>query len=63
MRRNLGNVCENMWVASGNKMVMGTDLTVDTSNTATKLFALTTAGETKLQNAVYTKFKGTILKY
>ena len=39
-------------------MVMGTDLTVDTSNTATKLFTLTKTGEAKLQHAVYTKFKG-----
>ena len=51
-----------MWKVSGNNMVMGTDLTVDTSNTATKLFTLTKTGEAKLQNAVYTKFKGKILK-
>ena len=41
---------------------MGTDLTVDTSNTATKLFTLTKTGEAKLQNAVYAKFKGKIFR-
>ena len=62
VRRDLGNVCENMWKASGNNMLVGIDLTVDTSNTATKLFTLTKTGEAKLQNTVYTKFKGKIFK-
>lgn len=52
-----------MWKVSGNNMVMGTDLTVDTSNTATKLFTLTKTGEAKLQNAVYTKFKALLDNY
>lgn len=43
-------------------MVIGTDLTVDTSNTAKKLFTLTSTGEGKLRNAVYTKFKGKIFR-
>ena len=43
-------------------MLVGIDLTVDTSNTATKLFTLTKTGEAKLQNTVYTKFKGKIFK-
>lgn len=51
-----------MWKASGNNMIMGTDLTVDTSNTAKKLFTLTSTGEGKLKNAVYTKFKGKIFR-
>ncbi|XP_020600564.1 uncharacterized protein LOC110039754 [Orbicella faveolata] len=63
VRRNLGDVCENMWKASGNNMIMGTDLTVDTSNTAKKLFTLTSTGEGKLKNAVYTKFKALLDNY
>jgi len=52
-----------MWKASGNNMIMGTDLTVDTSNTAKKLFTLTSTGEGKLKNAVYTKFKALLDNY
>lgn len=51
-----------MWKASGNNMVMGTDLTVDTSSTAKQLFSLTTSGQAKLQSTVYTKFKGEIFR-
>lgn len=47
-----------MWTAAGSNMVVGTDMTVDTSNTATKLFTLTATGEAKLSHPVYTKFKG-----
>lgn len=47
-----------MWTAAGSNMVVGTDMTVDISNTATKLFTLTATGEAKLAHPVYTKFKG-----
>ena len=47
-----------MWNAAGNNMVVGTDMTVDTSSTATNLFTVTSTGQTKLQQPVYTSFKG-----
>ena len=39
-------------------MVVGTDMTVNTSSTATNLFTVTSTGQTKLQQPVYTSFKG-----
>ena len=62
VRRDLGDVCQNMWTASGNNMVMGTDLTVDVSNTAKQLFTLTAKGQAKLGQPVYAKFKGKMIK-
>ena len=62
VRRDLGNVCQNMWTAAGNNMVMGTDLTVDVSNTAKQLFTLTATGQAKLGQPVYVKFKGNMFK-
>ena len=60
VRRDLGGVCQDMWAAAGNNMVVGTDLAVDTSATATQLFSLTPPGITKLSQPVYTKFKGEV---
>lgn len=54
----MGDVCQNMWNAAGNNMVVGTDLTVKTTATATTLFTLTRSGQTKLQAPVYVRFKG-----
>lgn len=62
VRRDLGAVCQNMWAAAGNNMVVGTDLAVDTSNTATQLFTLTATGQAKLNSPVYIKFKGKMFK-
>lgn len=54
----MGGVCQNMWDAAGNNMVIGTDLNVDPTS-ATNLFTLTATGEAKLQStAVYAAFKG-----
>ena len=58
VRRDLGDVCQNMSNAAGNNMVVGTDMTVDTSSTATNLFTVTSTGQTKLNQTVYTSFKG-----
>ncbi|CAH3159338.1 unnamed protein product, partial [Porites evermanni] len=63
VRRNLGDVCQNMWNAAGNNMVVGTDMTVDTSPTATNLFTVTSTGQTKLQQPVYTRFKALLDNY
>ena len=52
------SVKELMWNASGNNMVVGTDMTVDTSPTATNLFTVTSTGQNKLRQPVYTSFKG-----
>ncbi|KAL9955825.1 hypothetical protein ACROYT_G037210 [Oculina patagonica] len=52
-----------MWDAAGSNMVMGTDLTVDTSNTATQLFTLTATGQAKLNQPVYAKFKALLDNY
>lgn len=60
VRRDLGGVCQDMWAAAGNNMVVGSDLAVDTSATATQLFSLTPPGITKLSQPVYTKFKGEV---
>ena len=56
--RDLGDVCQKMWNAAGNNMVVGTDMTVDTSTTATNLFTVTSTGQNKLRQPVYTSFKG-----
>ncbi|KAM7450565.1 hypothetical protein ABFA07_001855 [Porites harrisoni] len=63
VRRDLGDVCQNMWNAAGNNMVVGTDMTVDTSSTATNLFTVTSTGQTKLQQPVYTSFKALLDNY
>ncbi|RMX49636.1 hypothetical protein pdam_00002958, partial [Pocillopora damicornis] len=63
VRRDLGGVCQDMWAAAGNNMVVGTDLAVDTSATATQLFSLTPPGITKLSQPVYTKFKALLDNY
>ncbi|CAH3159334.1 unnamed protein product, partial [Porites evermanni] len=61
--RNLGDVCQNIWNAAGNNMVVGTDMTVNTSSTATNLFTVTSTGQTKLQQPVYTSFKALLDNY
>ena len=48
-----------MWTAAGNNMVVGTDLVVDTSNSA-QLFNLKPSGNAKLGHPVYKKFKGKV---
>ncbi|CAH3170909.1 unnamed protein product, partial [Porites lobata] len=63
VRRNLGDVCQKMWNAAGNNMVVGTDMTVNTSSTATNLFTVTSTGQTKLQQPVYTSFKALLDNY
>lgn len=52
-----------MWNAAGNNMVVGTDMTVNTSSTATNLFTVTSTGQTKLQQPVYTSFKALLDNY
>ncbi|CAH3159347.1 unnamed protein product [Porites evermanni] len=52
-----------MWNAAGNNMVVGTDMTVDTSSTATNLFTVTSTGQNKLRRPVYTSFKALLDNY
>ena len=61
VRRDLGGVCQDMWNAAGNNMIVGTDLNVDTSPNPPpghQLFTLTASGQTKLSSQVYVQFKG-----
>ena len=58
VRRDLGGVCQDIWNAAPNNMVVGTDLKVDTSAKAVQLLTLTGSGQTKLKDQEYVRFKG-----
>ena len=57
-RKNLGNVCQDMWNSAANNLKIGKEIIINSATRSKPLITLTEQGKAKVRRDVFIKFKG-----
>ena len=61
-KKDLGNVCQDMWKSAGNNLKIGKEIIINSGTRSKPLITLTQQGKAKVRSHVFVKFKGEVFE-
>lgn len=61
-KKDLGNVCQDMWNSAGNNLKIGKEIIINSGTRSKPLITLTQQGKAKVRRDVFVKFKGEVFE-